>query len=200
MVVLNEALRGASELDHDTVWQEIESLARALLRSGGRQQPALELEAMIPAPEGGDACYHARVKRMTHGGESAPAVLVAVERRRVGSPERELRECYQLTPRESAVALLLAARRSNSEIAAELCLSPHTVRRHTERVLLKMGLQRRTEVAAALRTGPGARPLSAPATPRRASRKRVVSTTEPVRHLHQEDVVRPLAEDRARVA
>lgn len=156
MVITSEAFRASADMEQDAVWKEIEGLARALLRSsgkGGRGRPVLELEAMIPSPSAEDACYHARVKRMNRSDSTPAAILVAVERRRTPSPaETNLREWYKLTPREVSVALLLAARRSNDEIAAELCLSPYTVRRHTERVLLKMGLQRRTEVATALRS------------------------------------------------
>ena len=175
MVIVNEAFHRASDMDQDVVWREIESLARALLRSGKAGRPALELEALIPSQLDESACYHARVKRLTRSDDGPAAILVAVERRRAASPaETQLREAYGLTPREISVALLLASRRSNSEIADQLCLSPYTVRRHTERVLLKMGLQRRTEVAAAI-TGNGARrPRPRPAA--------LVEATQPEEH------------------
>jgi DNA-binding CsgD family transcriptional regulator len=61
-----------------------------------------------------------------------------------------LRERFGLTPREAEVALFLARGRRNAQIAAELRCSEHTARRHTERVLLKLGVHSRAEVAAAL--------------------------------------------------
>lgn len=53
----------------------------------------------------------------------------------------------RLTPRERAVASLLAARRTNAEIAAVLGLSRHTARHHTEHVLAKLGVRSRRDVA-----------------------------------------------------
>jgi DNA-binding CsgD family transcriptional regulator len=44
------------------------------------------------------------------------------------------------------VALLLAERRSNTEIAGALGISPHTAKRHTERVLGKLGVSTRRAV------------------------------------------------------
>jgi DNA-binding CsgD family transcriptional regulator len=55
-----------------------------------------------------------------------------------------------LTRQEATVATLLAARQSNAEIAAALGISPHTARTHAERVRHKLGVARRTGVAAAL--------------------------------------------------
>lgn len=59
----------------------------------------------------------------------------------------ELRERFRLTAREAEVAMHIAARKTNGEIATELIISPHTARRHTERVLAKLGVRSRFEVA-----------------------------------------------------
>jgi DNA-binding CsgD family transcriptional regulator len=64
--------------------------------------------------------------------------------------ERSLRDRFRLTRKESHVALLLAQRRSNAEIAEELRISPHTARRHTENVMLKLNVTSRYSVEAAL--------------------------------------------------
>jgi DNA-binding CsgD family transcriptional regulator len=61
-----------------------------------------------------------------------------------------LRERFGLTPREAEVALFLARGRRNAQIALALHVTEHTARRHTERVLLKLGVHSRAEVAAAL--------------------------------------------------
>lgn len=53
----------------------------------------------------------------------------------------------RLTPRERQVAALLAARRTNREIAAALDLSLHTARHHTERVLRKCGVSSRRRIS-----------------------------------------------------
>lgn len=64
-----------------------------------------------------------------------------------GLPEPD-RLCgrFGLTPREAQVARRLAVRRTNAEIADELFLSEHTVRRHTERVLQKLSVGSRRDV------------------------------------------------------
>jgi DNA-binding CsgD family transcriptional regulator len=56
-----------------------------------------------------------------------------------------------LTPTQTEVALMLVNRLSNREIAASLGSSPHTVRRHTEQVMQRLQVKRRTDVEPALR-------------------------------------------------
>ena len=73
-----------------------------------------------------------------------------------------LQQTWGLTPRETEVALLLARGCPNAEVARTLGVSEHTARRHTERVLRKMGVASRAQVAAmingsALRSRPHAR-------------------------------------------
>lgn len=52
-----------------------------------------------------------------------------------------------LTPRESQVAVALADGESNRQIASRLGVSEHTARRHTERILRKLGVRSRFAVA-----------------------------------------------------
>jgi DNA-binding CsgD family transcriptional regulator len=68
-----------------------------------------------------------------------------------GAPAAVLQDRYRLTDREVDVAHLLAAGRSNAEIAAALSISEHTSRHHTERVLAKLGVRSRAGVGAVLR-------------------------------------------------
>jgi DNA-binding CsgD family transcriptional regulator len=73
--------------------------------------------------------------------------LVSLERiTPVLRTEQELREALGLTRTECRVASLLLSR-TNDEIARELYMSPHTVRRHTERILFKLTVRSRSEVA-----------------------------------------------------
>ena len=65
--------------------------------------------------------------------------------------ESFLRDRYGLTEREFQVASLLARRMTNREIAEMVSISKHTARHHTERILSKLGLQSRREVADRLR-------------------------------------------------
>ena len=60
----------------------------------------------------------------------------------------------QLTPRERSVLRLLADGKTNRVIAAELHVSPHTVKDHVSRLMRKLGASTRTElVAMGLRSG-----------------------------------------------
>jgi DNA-binding CsgD family transcriptional regulator len=58
---------------------------------------------------------------------------------------------FGLTVRELHVARLLAAGLSNERISAALGISPHTARRHTEKVLRKVGVTSRSAVGQKLR-------------------------------------------------
>ena len=53
----------------------------------------------------------------------------------------------RLSPREQEVLALLTRGRSNEEIAAELALSKHTVRRHVSNILTKLDVPSRTAAA-----------------------------------------------------
>lgn len=76
-----------------------------------------------------------------------PVVVVLVDRQAGVLPAAsELCRRFDLTPRESEVALLLADRLSCREIAGRLGTSFHTARSHTERVLDKLGIRSKKEV------------------------------------------------------
>jgi DNA-binding NarL/FixJ family response regulator len=61
-----------------------------------------------------------------------------------------LQKKYHLTPTQARVATLLADRLTNAEIAFELRVRPSTARRHTEAVLLRLGVSSRFKVVATL--------------------------------------------------
>jgi DNA-binding CsgD family transcriptional regulator len=82
---------------------------------------------------------------------AAPIVLVFVDEAKPELPvDDELRRRFGLTRKESCVARLIADDRTNDQIAKELCISPHTARHHTERILAKLGANSRTQVRSAL--------------------------------------------------
>lgn len=71
-----------------------------------------------------------------------------------GQPGPQPQPLESLTPREKEVLELLAAGRSNDEIADHLVISRHTVARHRENIMRKLGLHNRSElVKYAIRKG-----------------------------------------------
>jgi len=96
--------------------------------------------------------------RAAHRGEtyiypSLARLLVNDFLERVGDGE-ETAAMSGLTPREQEVLSLLAEGKTNDEIAAELVISPHTVARHRENLMGKLGLHNRSElVKYAIRKG-----------------------------------------------
>lgn len=86
-----------------------------------------------------------------------PAVLITVSAVEASLPGRgALRARFGLTRRQAEVALLLARRRTNPEIADQLCISTHTVRSHVEAVMAKLSVHDRREVRTALTAQTGA--------------------------------------------
>ena len=67
-----------------------------------------------------------------------------------------------LTVREFEIARMIATGMTNAQIAAELVLSPKTISAHVEHILAKLGVARRTEIAA---WAAGIRPGEAPTVP-----------------------------------
>jgi DNA-binding CsgD family transcriptional regulator len=76
------------------------------------------------------------------------SVRAAVAPRAV--PDARLRERFGLTEREVQVARFLSRGLPNAEMARQMFVSPHTARHHTERVLRKLGVTARAQVAEAL--------------------------------------------------
>jgi DNA-binding response OmpR family regulator len=69
---------------------------------------------------------------------------------RAGTPlsDEELRDRYNLTPRQIAVARLVSEGLSNAEIATQLELSYFTARNHIEQIILKLSVPNRAGVGA----------------------------------------------------
>ena len=85
------------------------------------------------------------------GGQAGPGpagILVLLEPLfREPLPDAYLRERFGLTGQEVRVARQIAEGAHNDEVARRLGISPHTVRRHTEHVLDKLGIASRSQVA-----------------------------------------------------
>jgi DNA-binding CsgD family transcriptional regulator len=84
-------------------------------------------------------------------GESGPSpagVIVLLEPLfREALPDADLRGRFGLTSQEIRVARRIAEGAHNDELARDLAISPHTARRHTERVLAKLGVASRAQVS-----------------------------------------------------
>ena len=86
-------------------------------------------------------------------GDNTPVMVFLRKEGRHLSTEADLQARFRLTEREASVALLLADRHSNDEIAATLGISSHTAHHHTERVLSKLGVSSRSRVRKRLQRG-----------------------------------------------
>ena len=118
--------------DDDSVLAALQVGARGYLLKGAVQEEVL---AAIRAVAGGGAVF-------------GPGVAEGVLAGRAG---RQRGYGAQLTDREAEVLSLIAAGRSNPEIARELALSLKTVQNHVSRVLAKMQVKDRTQAALRMR-------------------------------------------------
>jgi DNA-binding CsgD family transcriptional regulator len=81
--------------------------------------------------------------------ESPPLIARADELARIGRGRGTVEEPWRpLTAREWEVARLIAEGMTNAEIAGELTIAPKTASAHVEHILAKLGVARRTEIAA----------------------------------------------------
>lgn len=113
--------------DDDTVTAALRVGARGYLLKGAVQEDVL---AALRTVAGGGVVF----------GAGAAQRVLSGERRIAG-----------LTPRESEVLALVAAGRSNPEIARELDLSLKTVQNHVSNVLTKLQVRDRTQAALRMR-------------------------------------------------
>jgi two-component system nitrate/nitrite response regulator NarL len=160
-----------------------EGLAAAL-----RERPALVLDLRLPSMTGYELCHELREEfgetlpivflsaDRTEPADQVAGLLVGasdyvikpflsdlllarlrrlVELSSAGTP----RAGSLLTPREQQVLSLLAAGRSQAQVAQELVISPKTAAKHIERILNKLGVHSRAQaVAVAHREGLAAEP------------------------------------------
>ncbi|CAA9577280.1 MAG: hypothetical protein AVDCRST_MAG33-3193 [uncultured Thermomicrobiales bacterium] len=149
-------LGGASGLD--VVAARLLGAAEAALSGAGFFPP--EADAYERAAErwrrtlGQDACEHAFAVGREQGQEAVEADARVVLTAAAASSARPASRADGLTPREVEVVRLLAAGRSNREIATALFVSQSTAISHVRNILAKLGLDSRTAVAAwAIRHG-----------------------------------------------
>ncbi len=114
----------------------------------------LDDEKVYPALEAGATSYMLKTSaaykiaeaiRSTHAGESIlePEVTGKIMTRMREKTEDKLHD--QLTNRESEILLLIAAGKTNQEIAEELFIAIKTVKVHVSNILAKLDVQDRTQ-------------------------------------------------------
>jgi DNA-binding CsgD family transcriptional regulator len=118
--------------------------ARAV-HAGTDRGPA---SARLRASSGRWLSMHASCLR-GRAGEPGPTALT-VEPAKSAQIAPIIVEAYSLTPREQEITRAVARGLSNPEIAAELYLSPHTVRDHLKAIFAKVGVSSRGELVAKL--------------------------------------------------
>ncbi|WP_426367045.1 response regulator [Streptomyces sp. E-08] len=137
---------GAPEVVVLTTFHADEQVLRAL-RAGAagfllKDTPPAEIVAAVRRVVAGDPVLSPAVTRqlMTH---------VAVEQDRSDRPRRATAagRLAELADREREVAVAVGHGRSNAEIAAELYMSVPTVKAHVSRILAKLGLNNRVQIA-----------------------------------------------------
>jgi DNA-binding CsgD family transcriptional regulator/tetratricopeptide (TPR) repeat protein len=124
-------------------------------RSPAREAAHRQLIAAVETALGATACAAARRTGASQSVDEAIVLAADVLSGENGaelpplSPMRvDSTAAADLTPRELEVLRLLAAGRSNQEIAEDLSISPLTAKTHVARVLAKLGLPSRTAAAA----------------------------------------------------
>ncbi len=136
--------------------RECVQIGRSVLASAGRAVKSRGGEVLGSRPYAlrtATAAYEVRGALVGPGVlGNGPMAVVVLERTTPGRRALEgLGLRFRLTPRELAVAQLLAEGRSNEQVAALLGVSIHTTRRHVEHVLMKLGVHSRAAVGARLR-------------------------------------------------
>lgn len=139
----------------------MDSTDQKIVRAAIHRAVAALLSETASCPERAE-CFYARASWVGPREPGAGGLVVVLVEG--GNPNaitaRRLVQERGLTAREADVALLLASGKSNKAIAVELGLSSHTVKRHTERVLVKLEVRGRAAVAAAIAELPSDMPES----------------------------------------
>jgi DNA-binding CsgD family transcriptional regulator len=141
-----DILRGSERVE-----EVVMDAARSAALADSRRDASTERVRRVVRVEG--LVLELTLGRFSLGTERGTGRVVTLQMVR-GQPSRETRmraaRDQGLTPRQAEVAVLMSERLASKEIAAELGISPNTVRRHEEVVLRRLGVRRRTEVSEAL--------------------------------------------------
>jgi DNA-binding CsgD family transcriptional regulator len=135
-----------ADAERGVLTREMRTASRVALTQKGAQPAEVEVETKAGRYRVRATLLVQKIKEIR-----SRTVLVTIERAGTAVPTREsLMRRFSMTSREADVALLLARGARNAAIAAELHISPHTARHHTENVLSKLQVRARAEVARAI--------------------------------------------------
>jgi DNA-binding CsgD family transcriptional regulator len=152
------ALLGRNEVAEDSYREALERLGRTGLRIELARAHLLYGEWLRRQRRRGDARDQLRAayKIFVSAGAGAFAERARIELRATGerAPKRTAQMRDVLTARETHIARLAATGASNSEIAAQLFISPATVAYHLRKVFATLGLSSRGQLAGALHAHP----------------------------------------------
>ena len=130
---------------------ELDEYVFGALRAGAsgfllkRTEPAVLLDAIRLAARGDALVLPERTRELIERHTAPPSL-------------RQAARLERLSPRERTVLERLAAGASNAEIAADLVVSPETVKTHVARILEKLGARDRTQAVIAAYEGGLVRP------------------------------------------
>ncbi|MFG2716125.1 ATP-binding protein [Streptomyces goshikiensis] len=130
-------LLGAAE----SVWNQV---GTALPGVGRLLRHRTECEALLVQAMG-RARFTARVR--AGAGFTTEQAVARAQGRLVPIPGAAQASASVLTPREAAVAQLVAQGLTDKQIAAQLVISPRTAQGHVQRTLAKLGFTSRTQIA-----------------------------------------------------
>jgi DNA-binding NarL/FixJ family response regulator len=130
-------------LSSDTPPTAMRALA-GIARGQGRDQPGRFLRGLpIPTSDG----WLVLDASLPEGGVS-DRVAIVIQRASSEQTAPLRLEAHGLTQREREIATMLVAGQTATDVAQQLCLSPHTVRDHAKAIYEKTGTRNRRELTA----------------------------------------------------
>lgn len=150
----NDAFTSALGANAREVMNGVVPRAHSLLRSD-RLAHVPEVTGTVSGPHGKDVRWSIHLLPCA---ASAPFALVHFDLPVSLQVTEELCARFELSPRQTQVAHMMAERRSHKEIAAQLGIKPNTARRHCEQVLTRLGVHSRHELRQTLAHIPGTTP------------------------------------------
>lgn len=133
------------ELDVSDLVSEVRAPAVVVHRVGDRAAPLAQAEALAAGIPGAELVRLPGRSHLPYVGDRDE--LVRVVRRFMGLPVRR-RRADTLTPRQREVAELISHGCTNREIATRLRIDERSAEGHVERILLRLGLRSRAQIAA----------------------------------------------------